>query len=38
LRNLSDGNTLIVLSNKENHAINSLQQVKDELCGVDCDS
>jgi CubicO group peptidase (beta-lactamase class C family) len=38
LRNLSDGNTLIVLSNKVNHAINSLQQVKDELCGVDCDS
>jgi CubicO group peptidase (beta-lactamase class C family) len=38
LRNLSDGNTLIVLSNKVNHSINSLQDVREELCGIDCDS
>ncbi len=38
MRNLSDGNTIIVLSNKVNHAINSLQVVKDELCGNECDS
>ncbi|MCB0820657.1 MAG: beta-lactamase family protein, partial [Bacteroidetes bacterium] len=38
LRNMSDGNTLIVLSNKVNHSINSLHEIREELCGGECDS
>ncbi len=36
MRNLSDGNTLIVLSNKVNHSINSLHDIKEEVAGLTC--
>lgn len=36
MRNLSDGNTLIVLSNKVNHSINSLHEIKEEVAGLTC--
>lgn len=36
MRNISDGNTLIVLSNKVNHSINSLHQIKEEVAGITC--
>ncbi|MEX1187705.1 MAG: serine hydrolase domain-containing protein [Bacteroidia bacterium] len=34
MRNISDGNTLIVLSNKVNHSINSLHDIKEEVAGL----
>ncbi len=36
MRNISDGNTLIVLSNKVNHSINSLHDIKEEVAGLSC--
>jgi CubicO group peptidase (beta-lactamase class C family) len=38
IRNTTDGNTLIVLSNKVNYSINSLQVVTGELLGLNTDS
>jgi CubicO group peptidase (beta-lactamase class C family) len=38
VRNLTDGNTLIVLSNKVNYSINSLQVITGELLGLNTDS
>lgn len=38
IRNTTDGNTLIVLSNKVNYSINSLQALTGELLGLNTDS
>jgi CubicO group peptidase (beta-lactamase class C family) len=38
VRNTSDGNTLIALSNKVNYSINSMQEVMAELLGLDTES